>query len=149
MEVRKARREEIELIANFQVLMAKETENLTLQKKTVCKGVKALFEHPERGEYIVALRDGEVVGCLLLLPEWSDWRCGTVLWIHSVYVVKKARRQGVYTLLYEHVKNRVAQDPELKGIRLYVDESNKKAQSTYEALGMNGNHYRLYEWLKG
>ena len=149
MEVRKARRDEIELIANFQVLMAKETENLTLQKETVCKGVKALFEHPERGEYIVALRDGEVVGCLLLLPEWSDWRCGTVLWIHSVYVVEQARRQGVYTLLYENVKERVENNPELKGIRLYVDESNKKAQSTYEALGMNGDHYRLYEWLKG
>ena len=149
MIVRKAKREETELIAKFQVLMAKETEDLCLDEATVIKGVTTLFDEPEKGEYIVAEQDEQILGCLLLIPEWSDWRCGTVLWIHSVYIIEEARRKGVYRALYYHVKERVEENTDLKGVRLYVDKSNERAQKTYEALGMNGDHYKLYEWLKG
>ena len=61
-------------IADFQVKMAKETENLELDPDTVHKGVSAVFDSPEKGKYFVAEANGEVVGCLLTVPEWSDWR---------------------------------------------------------------------------
>lgn len=149
MYIRPATRSDIEVIAQFQVLMAKETEDLELCPDTVLRGVAALFDSPSKGEYLIAELDDEVIGCLMLLPEWSDWRCGTVLWIHSVYVHPKARRKGVYRSLYAQVRERVEASAELRGIRLYVDERNKSAQKTYESLGMNGDHYKLYEWLKG
>jgi len=30
-------------------------------------------------------------------------------------------------------------------LRLYVDTSNTRAQAVYAALGMNGDHYRVFE----
>jgi len=29
-----------------------------------------------------------------------------------------------------------------------VDKTNKNAQKTYENVGMNGEHYQLFEWMK-
>jgi hypothetical protein len=42
----------------------------------------------------------------------------------------------------------VEADASLGGLRLYVDKRNISAQIVYESLGMNGEHYQLYEWLK-
>jgi len=42
----------------------------------------------------------------------------------------------------------VANDESLKGIRLYVDETNTAAREVYTRLGMNGEHYRVFEWMK-
>ena len=128
--------------------MVRETENLTLDESTVTTGVRTVLDEPARGGYWVAELDGQLVGCLLTLPEWSDWRNGTVLWIHSVYVRPEFRRRGVFRALYQHVARIVEGDASLKGLRLYVDQRNTAARKTYEALGMDGEHYQLYEWLK-
>lgn len=139
---------DIPAIADFQIRMANETENLKLDPPTVEKGVSAVFDDPHKGKYWLAEIQGRVVGCLLTVPEWSDWRNGTVLWIHSVYVVPECRNQGVYKKLYLHVKQLVMDSSEYRGLRLYVDKTNAVAQQVYEALGMSGEHYHLYEWLK-
>ena len=139
---------DIDTIADFQIKMATETENMQLDAPIVNKGVSAVFDDPSKGKYWLAELKGEVVGCLLTVPEWSDWRNGTVLWIHSVYVRPDVRKAGVYRKLYQHLKEMVETSPDLRGLRLYVDKSNASAQSVYETLGMSGEHYHLYEWLK-
>ena len=96
IEIRRGRREDAPYIIDFQIRMAKEAEDLTLDRPTVEKGVQAVFDDPHKGAYWIAELDGEVAGCLLTVPEWSDWRNGTVLWIHSVYVIPSARRRGVF-----------------------------------------------------
>jgi len=138
-------------IVDFQLRMARETEDLELDRDTVTRGVAAVLADPTKGIYWVAEREGDplrVVGSLLTTFEWSDWRDGTVLWIQSVYVVPEERGRGVYRALYEHLKRRVEEDPALKGIRLYVDKRNAAAQGVYERLGMSREHYELFEWLK-
>jgi GNAT superfamily N-acetyltransferase len=110
--------------------------------------VQRVFDEPSIGRYWLAEADGDVVGCLLILPEWSDWRNGTVLWIHSLYVRPDHRRRGVFRALYEHLRGVVEADESLKGLRLYVEKANAAARRAYEAVGMDGEHYRLYEWLK-
>lgn len=139
---------DVDTIADFQLKMAFETENLKLDPPTVEKGVTAVLDDPSKGKYWLAEIDGDVVGCLLTVPEWSDWRNGTVLWIHSVYVKPEHRKAGVYRRLYSHLKDMVTESREYRGLRLYVDKTNVAAQKVYEALGMNGEHYHLYEWLK-
>ena len=111
-------------------------------------GVHRLFKDSTKGRYYVAEEGGEVVGSLMTTYEWSDWRNGTVLWIQSVYVEKKHRGQGVYKKMYNHIQQLVDADPDLKGIRLYVDKTNVAAQQTYKKIGMNGEHYTVYEWMK-
>ena len=137
-----------EAIVQSQLALAQESENLTLDEETVRKGVAYIFHKPERGEYMVALRDGAVVGCLLQLYEWSEWRCGDVIWVHSVYINKECRGQGLFKKMYQTIQTKVLESDHLRGIRLYVDKSNEPAIKVYEALGMNGDHYHLYEWLE-
>lgn len=140
---------DIDVIADFQIRMARETENLKLDPEVVGKGVNAVFDDPSKGKYWLAECNGEVIGCLLTVPEWSDWRNGTVLWIHSVFVREDFRGKGVYKKLYLHLKQMVEESTDLRGLRLYVDKTNEKAQKVYESLGMSGDHYHLFEWLKG
>jgi ribosomal protein S18 acetylase RimI-like enzyme len=139
---------DIQVIADYQIKMALETENMKLDPPTVELGVSAVFDDPSKGKYWLAESNGEVVGCLLTIPEWSDWRNGTVLWIHSVYVHPNYRKGGVYKSLYGHLKKMVEDSKEYRGLRLYVDKTNEPAQKVYEALGMSGEHYHLYEWMK-
>jgi len=148
IQVRPASADEADTIVEFQLRLALETENLRLDRATVSQGVRAVFDDPTKGRYWLAEADGKVVGCLLLVPEWSDWRNGTVLWIHSVYVRPESRRRGVFRALYEHLRRMVEADDRLKGLRLFVEKGNLPAKGTYEAMGMDGEHYQMYEWLK-
>jgi hypothetical protein len=50
--------------------------------------------------------------------------------------------------MYQHIQRFVSDDPDLKGIRLYVDKSNEGAKTVYTELGMNGDHYSVFEWMK-
>ena len=149
IEVRAARPEEAERLIDFQLRMADETEGLALDPERIARGVAAVFEDPRRGGYWVAEEAGRIVGMLLTTPEWSDWRAGLVLWIQSVYVIPEARGKGVFRDLYANQKARVEGDPDLCGLRLYVDRRNRGAAAVYERAGMSREHYEMFEWLKG
>ena len=148
IQIRKGEVSDRDAIARFQIAMAWETESYKLDPETVLKGVGAVLNNEKLGAYYVATVESQVVGSLLTTYEWSDWRNGTVLWIQSVYVDSPFRKRGVYAALYSYIKVLVADDELLKGIRLYVDESNKKAMEIYSRLGMDGEHYRVFEWMK-
>lgn len=149
INVRQGQLAELETLAQMQVAMAAETEPFRLDIAVVREGVRAVFLDSSKGTYWVAESpSGEVLGMLLTVPEWSDWRNGTVLWIHSVYTAPTARGQGVYRALYQHLQNEVQTHESLRGIRLYVEKSNRRAQSVYQKLGMSNEHYDMYEWMK-
>lgn len=135
-------------IVAFQIAMARETEDLELDRVLCTAGVASVFANAGLGQYFVAEADGQVVASLLITYEWSDWRNGMIWWIQSVYVQPEARGQGVYAGLYAHVKALVQNDADLRGIRLYVDKRNTRAQTVYTRLGMNGEHYQVFEWMK-
>lgn len=146
--IRKATLDDLDTLISFQAKMAMETENLVLDREVLKKGISALLKDPTKGTYYVVTEHDEVVGCLLTTPEWSEWRNGTVLWIQSLFVKENFRNKGVFKAMYLYLKENVAREEGLKGIRLYVDRSNKAAQDVYEKIGMDGHHYQLYEWIK-
>ena len=135
-------------IIDFQIAMALETEDVTLDRDVCTRGVRAVFDDPSLGRYFVAESGGRVIASLMLTYEWSDWRAGLVWWIQSVYVLPEFRGRRVYAGLYEHVKSLAARDESVRGIRLYVDRRNTRAQQVYTRLGMNGEHYQVFEWMK-
>jgi ribosomal protein S18 acetylase RimI-like enzyme len=145
--IRPATIEDSTCIIGFQQQMALETENVKLDASVLAEGLKRLFDDPAKGKYYVAEDNGEVIGCLMTTFEWSEWRCGNVLWIQSVYIKTSHRSKGVFRKMYEHIKNMVTPESEYRGIRLYVDKTNAAAQKVYEKLGMNGEHYQVYEWM--
>jgi ribosomal protein S18 acetylase RimI-like enzyme len=67
-----------------------------------------------------------------------------VHWIQSVYVPPEARGQGVYRALATAVAD-AARAQGAAGLRLYVDQRNTPAMAVYARLGMNGDHYRVFE----
>ncbi len=145
MIIRPATRDDAETIARFNVLMARETEHLELDPGRVLDGVRAVFDEPGRGWYLVADSENRVVGQLMVTYEWSDWRNGVFWWIQSVYVAPEARGQGVYKALYADLLRRAGADGGVCGLRLYVEKENGRAQGVYERSGMRRTAYDLYE----
>ena len=144
--IRNATKADINSIVEFQINMAEETENLTLHEDVIGPGVEAVFNDHNKGKYFIAESGDDIAGSLLITYEWSDWRNGTVIWIQSVYVKGEYRGKGIFKEMYQHIKNLVVENSEkYKGIRLYVDKTNISAQKVYEKVGMNGNHYQLFE----
>ncbi|MBL7850558.1 MAG: GNAT family N-acetyltransferase [Cyclobacteriaceae bacterium] len=148
MIVREARVSDMPSLLDFQLKMALETENIQLEIQPLTQGMQKLLKDPGKGKYYVAEEAGEVIGCLMTTYEWSEWRCGTILWIQSVYVAAPWRKKGVFRRMYQHIHQLVSDDPDLRGIRLYVDKTNETAQKVYSGLGMNGDHYTVFEWMK-
>ncbi|WP_052431961.1 GNAT family N-acetyltransferase [Flammeovirga pacifica] len=138
----------IDTIAQFQVDMAWETESYKLDLSTVKRGVKHIIDNQNLGRYVLVMDGDTCIASMLNLYEWSDWRCGNVLWIHSLYVIETYRRKGLFRMMYNHVKEEVDNADDLMGLRLYVEKDNKRAQDTYKAMGMTKEHYDMYEWLK-
>jgi ribosomal protein S18 acetylase RimI-like enzyme len=107
--------------------------------------VAAVLADPHKGLYFVAEDDVQVVGQVCLTYEFSDWRNGWMWWIQSVYVRPEYRRQGVFRALYEHVYQSAVADPEVIGLRLYVERDNHGAQEVYKRLGMERTGYLVLE----
>jgi GNAT superfamily N-acetyltransferase len=147
MTIRKARLEDAPAIIDFQLKMAWETEQLALVPEVVTKGVNAVFSDTSRGQYWVAEDTGNIISSLLITYEWSDWRNSEVWWFQSVYVLPEWRRKGIFRSMYLQIMNE-AEKQGVAGLRLYVETNNSGAQNTYKALGMQSEHYRMYEWLK-
>jgi len=144
VNVRPARPGDLDTIVLGNMSLAEESEQLRLDPATLRPGVAALLEGRAPGRYWVAELDGKAVGQLLITYEWSDWRNCMVWWIQSVYVAQEARRTGVLKTLYTRMRNE-AEAAGAGGLRLYVDNTNTRAQAAYAALGMKGDHYRVFE----
>jgi GNAT superfamily N-acetyltransferase len=144
--IRQATPDDAPAIIRFQQAMAMETEGLELKSDIITKGVMGVFRDQHKGQYYVAEDKGAVVASLLITYEWSDWRNATVWWLQSVYVIPEYRRKGIFRMMYEHIRSEGLTSG-IAGLRLYVDADNRRAQMTYEAMGMDGDHYRTYEWM--
>lgn len=136
--------EDLDIIVQFQMDMAFESEGTILNKNSLEKGVGAALKDADRGRYLVAKVKEEVVGSLMLTREWSDWNNCWYLWVQSVYVVPTHRGKGIYTAMYQKVKD-IAREEGIRQIRLYVDKDNTNAQRVYNQLGMAECHYLMFE----
>jgi ribosomal protein S18 acetylase RimI-like enzyme len=145
LTIRRAVLADAAVIAEYNRAMAKETEDLDLDPPRVLAGVEAALSDGAKGFYVVADHGGRVVAQLMITFEWSDWRNGQFWWFQSVYVHPEYRKQGIFRNLYAHVLEQARANPEICGVRLYVEGANLRAQHTYESLGMSKTSYDLYE----
>ncbi len=128
------------VIAEFNRLLAEESESKSLDPAVLARGVAAALAEPgSKGPYYLAVEGDTVLGQTQITFEWSDWRNGWAWWIQGVYVRPEARRRGVFRALYKHIYQLAKQDPEVIALRLYVERDIHIAQKTYLGLGM--------EWL--
>jgi GNAT superfamily N-acetyltransferase len=154
LRIRDAHAADRDLLAQWAIAMALETEHKRLDPATVAAGVAAGLDDSAKARYFVAMREATLagretvalpVGTLMLTREWSDWRNGDWWWIQSVYVPPEQRRQGVFAALFREVEQRAQATAGVVGLRLYVERDNAAAQRTYAALGMDDAGYRIFE----
>ena len=142
--IRPAKLTDADALVHYNMAIALETEHIVLDKPTVTAGVAAVLADPSKGLYTVAEIAGEMVGQLMVTFEYSDWRNGYFWWVQSVYVRPDARRRGLFRALFNHVRDAAIANPEVIGLRLYVERENGRAQQTYASLGMTEEPYNLY-----
>ena len=149
LQVRAAAAGDQAAIVEFSLRLASETEGKTLDPETLNAGVARALAEPDRLRFWVAELDGRVLGQAAITREWSDWRNGWIWWLQSVYVAADARGKGVFRHIYGHIRKAAQAEPDVLGLRLYVEEANVPAQSTYRALGINPGGYHVYEdmWI--
>jgi GNAT superfamily N-acetyltransferase len=147
--IRDALPSDLVVIVEFNRLLALETESKILDQEVLVRGVAQALADPDRARYWVAISDDTLLpaGQASITREWSDWRNGWIWWFQSVYVAGPFRRQGVFRALYRHINNVARSQPDVIGLRLYVEDSNRLAQDTYRALGMKPGGYSVYEEL--
>jgi ribosomal protein S18 acetylase RimI-like enzyme len=147
LQVRTASPDDWETIVAFNCRLAEETENLCLDPAVIGPGVRSALSDPRKARYFVACFGPEVVGQLMLTTEWSDWRNGDIWWLQSVYVDPPFRRQGVFRELYRHACREADTDPNVVGLRLYVEIHNNRAQDVYRRLGMQEAGYLVMQHM--
>jgi len=149
--VRDAAAADLAVIVEFNRRLAEETEGKRLDPDVLGRGVARALADPDRLRYWVVERAGDrrVVAQTAISREWSDWRNGWLWWLQSVYVVPELRGQGLFRTLYRHIRDQAAADPDVIGIRLYVEDGNLRARQAYQALGLRPGGYSVLEelWL--
>jgi GNAT superfamily N-acetyltransferase len=149
--IRKAKFEDLERIVDFNIQMAKETEEKILEKNVAREGVKAVLNNELKGFFLLAEENRgrkKICGQLMITFEWSDWRNKNIWWIQSVFVDKNYRNRKVFSKLFNSVTKMALSEKEVGGLRLYVEKHNDSAKQVYESLGMKKTPYEIYEkWL--
>jgi GNAT superfamily N-acetyltransferase len=143
--VRTATPADAPVIVEFNHLLARESEGTELDLAVLTRGVQAVLADPHKGLYFLAEGEGQVAGQTGITFEYSDWRSGWFWWIQSVYVRPEHRRRGVFRTLYDHIERLARADPEVIGLRLYVENANRTAQETYLRQGMRPAGYFVLE----
>jgi GNAT superfamily N-acetyltransferase len=142
--IRRATLDDLAVIVDCNIRLAKETENINLDLDTITCGVRVALMDESKALYFVAEAEERVVGILMVTYEWSDWRNGQIWWLQSLYVLPEWRRTGVFRALYQHVYH-LAKTNKVKGLRLYVEHNNTVAQTAYEHVGMIHSDYLMFE----
>ena len=145
IKIRMAVMADLPVIADFNVRLAEESEDLALDAARVEAGVRALLTDTAKGIYYVAEIAGDVVGQLMITYEWSDWRNGNIWWIQSVYVKPEFRRAGVFRALFHHLERLAKTQKDVCTLRLYMHAENTRARQSYERLGMTRTKYEVFE----
>lgn len=143
--IRAATLADLSIIIQFNKNLALESEGKVLDEAILSRGVARALRSPAACRYFVAELEGQVVGQTMLTYELTDWRDGVLWWIQSVYVDAAHRGRGVFTQLYRHIEALAKADPEVRGLRLYVEPHNTAALRAYERLGMQDASYKVLE----
>ena len=145
LSVRSATLADLPAIVDFNCRLAWETEHKRLDQETITRGVRRALTQPEMCRYFVAEAAGQSVGQAMVTFELTDWRDGVLWWFQSVYVAESHRGQGVFRALFDHILSLAQADPDVRGLRLYVERDNGRAQRVYEQLGMQPSGHVVYE----
>jgi GNAT superfamily N-acetyltransferase len=144
ISIRRAMIPDAEILAQNNLCLAQESEHITLDYETTLAGIRTLIQDKTKGFFLVAEKQGIIIGQMMITSEWSDWRNTSIWWLQSVYVHPEWRKQGVFTLMLKHVTQE-ARAHDVDVLRLYTHTDNDTAQQVYRQSGMKQQPYTIYE----
>lgn len=141
--VREAESTDIDSLVAFTVQEAKETEGDEPDKSVVTIGVQSGLDGSAPSTYWVAQsRNGQVVGSISVVTEWSNFRGGYYWWVQSLFIVPEHRGYGLVDLLLDTVAD-AARAARALDLRLYVLQSNQRAVAAYRRCGFEIAPYTI------
>jgi GNAT superfamily N-acetyltransferase len=145
MRVRDATPGDRDIIVDFNERLAIESGEEALDRAVLVRGVTRALERRDMCRYFLAEHEGQVVGQTMITTELTDWQDGMIWWLQSVYVAPEHRGQGVFRMLFEHIRGTARADGDARCLRLYALETNARALEVYRRVGMTPRGYVVYE----
>jgi GNAT superfamily N-acetyltransferase len=141
--VRPAVLSDINTLVTFTLAEASEAEGSNKSPAHVYQGIKTALEDPVIACYwVLENPDGNLIGSVSVVKEWSDWHAGFYWWIQSMFVQPQYRGQKLMKLLLDRVKQEAEIEDALE-IRLYVHKNNIRAIKAYEREGFSNAPYKI------
>ena len=95
-KVRNAKLDDLDCLVEFVIAEANEAEGIIKSSEIVLNGIKAGLENPDIARYwIIENENGNPVGNVSVVKEWSDWNCAFYWWIQSMYLLAAHRGKGL------------------------------------------------------
>jgi GNAT superfamily N-acetyltransferase len=132
--VRDATEEDLPALIDMVTAEAREAEGRELDREVVAAALTAALRDPSLARTWLLEEDGERLGAVAAVREWSDWKNAAYWWIQFAYLVPAARGRGLLAALIDRVRAeaRAVAAPEL---RLYVHRENARAIRAWERVG--------------
>lgn len=106
------------------------------------KALLGLLEHPEKGRAWLALRDGTVVGYVVLTLGWSLEYRGLDAFVDELYVIPGERGRGVGRKALEALLQ-ACRELGVKALHLEVEKNKPEALALYRRVGFEDHDRRL------
>jgi ribosomal protein S18 acetylase RimI-like enzyme len=144
MKIRNADLKDFKSIAENNLKLAKESENRIISHRIVLEGVRRVLSDSQKGFYLVAEDNNEIIGQMMITYEWSDWQNMDIWWLQSVYIKKSFRRKGVFKQMLKNIKV-MAVENNVDTLRLYVHSDNFDAKQVYDRMKLIKKNYDFYQ----
>ena len=142
-KVRNARLDDLDSLVEFVIAEANEAEGISKPSDIVLNGIKAGLENPDIARYwIIETENGDPVGNVSVVREWSDWNCAFYWWIQSMFLLPNYRGMGLLKALLKEVKL-AAENENAIELRLYVHKNNDRAIKAYKKVGFCSSDYNM------
>lgn len=147
-QIKRAGKEHLDILIDFNMKLALETENRPLNLETLTKSMKAIFEDERKGVYLILFEGDEPLGQIAYVYEWSTWRNANYMWLTDLYIKPEHRKRGLFKVIYQYVMRLYEENPSVLGLRFYVDKTNTSVVPIYKKVGWKESNYDLWEIKK-
>jgi GNAT superfamily N-acetyltransferase len=133
LEIRAVTEAELAAVVELLVTQLREHHN-ELPEEALARAAAGLWRRPQRGQLLIALEAGTVVGFAALSYLWTLERGGSNAWLDELYVVPTRRGYGIGTALLRSAID-VARQIGALAVELEIDADHARAVSLYQRAG--------------
>ncbi|KRW98333.1 Acyl-CoA N-acyltransferase [Pseudocohnilembus persalinus] len=138
--LKKADHNDVQILADYQNMLAQDTEGISLNMDDVKDAIKHLLKNQQFGFFVLAQNQPQNKnqkqhqGSVQIEETLEAFQNQGVWWFESVYVEQQFRQNGIFRKLFEYIEEK-AQKLDLP-LKLYVETENERAMKVYQKMGM-------------